>query len=195
MAVRSLLLLALLAASPLQASEPSAATFAGGCFWCVEEAFDKVDGVLSTTSGYANGTTENPTYEQVSSGGTGYVESLQVIYDPARVSYEQLLEVFWHNHDPTDGNGQFCDRGKQYRPAIFYSDSDAEQQRLAELTREILSKEKPFDKPIVTAIEPLRVFYPAEERHQDYHLKNPIAYKFYKFTCGRAVRLEELWGK
>jgi peptide-methionine (S)-S-oxide reductase len=193
MHLRTLLLLAIFAAPPLQAWEPETAVFAGGCFWCVEQAFDKVDGVLSTTSGYANGTTENPTYEQVNSGGTGYVESLQVIFDPEVVSYERLLEVFWYNHDPTDNKGQFCDRGNQYRPAIFYS--DAEQQRLAELTRKILSNDKPFDKPIVTAIEPLRVFYPAEERHQDYYLKNPISYKFYKFSCGRAARLEELWGK
>ena len=193
MPLRVLLLIVFLAASPLQAAEPQTATFAGGCFWCVEEAFDKVDGVLSTTSGYANGNIDNPTYEQVSKGGTGYVESLQVSFDPQRVSYEKLLDVFWHNHDPTDGGGQFCDRGNQYRPAIFYN--DAQQQQLAEQSRDSLRKTKPFDRPILTSIEPLKVFYPAEEKHQDYHEKNPVSYKFYKFTCGRAARLEELWGK
>jgi peptide-methionine (S)-S-oxide reductase len=191
--LRALLLTALLTAPPLQAAEAQTATFAGGCFWCVEEAFDKVDGVLSTTSGYANGNIKNPSYEQVSSGYSGFVESLQVSYDPQRVSYEKLLDVFWHNHDPTDGGGQFCDRGNQYRPAIFYN--DAQQQRLAEQSRESLRKNKPFERPILTSIEPLKVFYPAEEWHQDYHEKNPVRYKFYKFTCGRAARLEELWGK
>ncbi len=177
---------------PLQAAEPQTATFAGGCFWCVEEAFDKVKGVLSTTSGYANGKLDNPSYEQVSKGGTGHVESLQVTYDPDRVSYKKLLEVFWHNHDPTDGGGQFCDRGNQYRPVIFYHDE--QQQRLAVESRNTLRSNKPFKRHILTAIEPLKVFYPAEKRHQDYHQKNPVRYKFYKFTCGRPARLEELWG-
>jgi len=193
MTLRMLLFTALFTVSYLQAAEPQTATFAGGCFWCVEEAFDKVDGVLDTTSGYANGNTNKPSYEEVSKGKTGYVESLQVSYDPQRVSYEKLLEVFWHNHDPTDGGGQFCDRGNQYRPAIFYGNE--QQQRLAEQSRDALRKNKPFDRPIMTAIEPLNVFYPAEEKHQDYHQKNPTSYKFYKFTCGRASRLEQLWGK
>lgn len=193
MTLRSLLLAALFAVTPLQAAETQTATFAGGCFWCVEEAFDKVDGVLSTTSGYANGNTKKPSYEEVSQGGTGYVESLQVVFDPQRVSYQQLLDVFWHNHDPTDGGGQFCDRGNQYRPAIFYA--NVQQRQLAEQSRAALRRNKPFERPIHTAIEPLKVFYPAEEKHQDYHEKNPLSYKFYKFTCGRAARLEEVWGK
>lgn len=192
MKLRVLFLTALFAVSSLWAAEPQTATFAGGCFWCVEEAFDNVDGVLATTSGYANGNTDNPTYDQVSRGETGYVESLQVVYDPDRVSYKQLLAVFWPNHDPTDGGGQFCDRGNQYRPAIFYHDT--RQQRLAEESRDTLRDDKPFKRPILTAIEPLKVFHPAEEKHQDYYQKNPLRYKFYKFSCGRAARLEELWG-
>ncbi len=191
MTFRALWLTLLMLIAPLSAAEPQTATFAGGCFWCVEEAFDKVEGVLSTTSGYANGKLDNPTYAQVSQGNTGHVESLQVIYDPQQVSYDQLLEVFWHNHDPTDGGGQFCDRGNQYRPAIFYHNT--QQQQLAEQSRKILRENKPFGRPVLTAIEPLTVFYPAEERHQDYHIKNPVSYKFYKFTCGRAARLKELW--
>lgn len=191
MILRLLLLTLAIMIAPLQAAEPQTATFAGGCFWCVEEAFDKVEGVVSTTSGYANGTLDNPSYEQVSKGGTGHVESLQVVFDPTRVSYNKLLEVFWYNHDPTDNGGQFCDRGDQYRPAIFYH--NRQQQQLAEQSLAALRKDKPFDDPILTAIEPLKVFYPAEKRHQDYHLKNPFRYKFYKFTCGRAARLEELW--
>lgn len=189
--LRLLVLTLLFIAVPLQAAEPQVATFAGGCFWCVEEAFDKVNGVISTTSSYANGKIANPTYEQVSRGGTGYVESLQTVYDPDRVSYEKLLEVFWHNHDPTDGAGQFCDRGNQYRPAIFYHND--QQKHLAEQSRKTLRNNKPFDRPVLTAIEPLKVFYPAEEKHQDYHQKNPVRYKFYKFTCGRERHLEELW--
>lgn len=191
MTLRALLPALLVLLSPLQAAEPQTATFAGGCFWCVEEAFDKIEGVLSTTSGYANGKIDNPTYDQVSRGGTGYVESLQTVYDPDRVSYEKLLEVFWHNHDPTDGGGQFCDRGNQYRPAIFYHND--QQRRLADQSRETLRNNKPFKRPILTAIEPLKVFYPAETKHQNYHQKNPVRYKFYKFTCGREGRLEELW--
>ncbi len=191
MTLRALLPALLVLLSPLQAAEPKTATFAGGCFWCVEEAFDKVEGVLSTTSGYANSKIDNPTYEQVSRGRTGYVESLQAVYDPDRVNYEKLLEVFWHNHDPTDGGGQFCDRGNQYRPAIFYHND--QQKGLAEQSRETLRNNKPFERPILTAIEPLKVFYPAETKHQDYHQKNPMRYKFYKFTCGREGRLNELW--
>jgi peptide-methionine (S)-S-oxide reductase len=191
--LRGLLTATLLAAAPLPAAELHTATFAGGCFWCVEQAFDEVDGVVSTTSGYANGRIDNPSYDQVSAGGTGYVEALQLQYDPAKVRYERLLEVFWKNHDPTDGNGQFCDRGNQYRPAIFYHNDaqrEAAQSSLAELR-----KEKPFAAPIITPIEPLEVFYPAEAYHQNYHQKNPIRYNFYKYSCGRPSRLEELWGE
>ena len=185
---------ALLLAVPwANAAENRTATFAGGCFWCVEEAFDAVDGVVRTTSGYANGHVKNPAYEQVAAGGTGHVESLQVEYDTDRVGYGELLEVFWRNHDPTDTGGQFCDRGDQYRPAIFYA--SARQKRLAERSRAALREERPFEGPVKTPIEPLESFYPAEAYHQGYHEKNPVRYKFYKYTCGRPGRLEELWGE
>jgi len=169
------------------------ATFAGGCFWCMEAAFDKVDGVVSTTSGYTGGQTENPTYKEVSRGGTGHAESVQVVYDPQRVSYEKLLDVFWHNVDPTTAGGQFCDWGDQYRSEIFYH--TPEQQQLAQQSKASLEKLKPFKDPIVTRISAAGKFYPAEEYHQDYYKKNPLRYKFYRYGCGRDQRLEELWGK
>ena len=168
------------------------ATFAGGCFWCMEPPFDKVDGVTATTSGYTGGHTVNPTYEQVSSGTTGHAESLQVTYDPARVSYEKLLEVYWHNIDPLARDRQFCDAGEQYRSAIFYHDE--EQKRLAEASRQALEQSGRFKQPIVTQIVPAGPFYPAEDYHQDYYKKNPIRYKFYRYGCGRDQRLQELWG-
>lgn len=168
------------------------ATFAGGCFWCMEEAFDPVAGVISTTSGYMGGKTKNPTYEQVSSGRTGHAEVLQVEYDPKRVSYAKLLEVFWRNIDPTQRDGQFCDHGSQYRSGIFYHDE--EQKRLAEASRAAFAKNKPFKGEIVTEITKAAEFYPAEGYHQDYYQKNPVRYKFYKTGCGRAARLKELWG-
>jgi peptide-methionine (S)-S-oxide reductase len=166
------------------------ATFAGGCFWCMEPPFDAVDGVVSTTSGYTGGHTKNPTYEEVSAGGTGHAESLQVLYDPAKVSYGKLLDVYWHNVDPLTANAQFCDHGTQYRTAIFYHDE--EQHRLAEATKKEV--EKKLGHPVVTQIVPASAFYPAEEYHQDYYKKNPVRYKFYRFNCGRDRRLEELWG-
>ena len=169
------------------------ATFAGGCFWCLEEALDKVDGVVSTTSGYTGGQKSSPTYEEVSAGGTGHTESVQVMYDPQKVTYAKLLETFWHNIDPTTPDQQFCDKGHQYRSAIFYHDD--QQQRLAEESKQQLNKSKPFKEPIVTEIVPASVFYPAEEYHQNFYQKNPIRYKFYKYNCGRAQRLETLWGK
>lgn len=169
------------------------ATFAGGCFWCVEEALDTVPGVISTTSGFANGRTPDPTYDQVSAGGTGYTEAVQVEFDPAKVSYAQLLQTFWRNHDPLDDRGQFCDRGDQYRPGIFYH-SDMQRQQAQE-SLAALRKAQPFSGTIITPIEPLLNFYPAEQYHQDYYKKNPLRYKFYKFNCGRAARLEEVWGK
>jgi len=169
------------------------ATFAGGCFWCMEEALDKVDGVVSTTSGYTGGKKMNPTYEDVSAGETGHAESVEVLYDPAKVSYAKLLEVFWHNIDPTTPDRQFCDYGHQYRPAIFYHDET--QKRLAEESKKALVKSKPFKGPIVTEIVPASEFYPAEEYHQDFYQKNPIRYRLYKYNCGRAQRLQELWGK
>ena len=169
------------------------ATFAGGCFWCMEAPFDKVPGVVSTTSGYAGGRVKNPTYEQVSGGGTGHAESLQVAYDPARVSYEQLLEVFWRNVDPTDGGGQFCDRGNQYRTVIFYEGEV--QKRAAEESKRALEASGRLKKPVVTEIVPLEAFYPAEDYHQDFYKKNPLRYMTYRSGCGRDRRLDELWGK
>jgi len=166
------------------------ATFAGGCFWCVEEAFDKAAGVVTTTSGYTGGRTRNPTYEQVSAGGTGHAEAVQVVFDPRRTTYAKLLEVFWRNVDPLTPDRQFCDEGAQYRSAIFYH--DAEQRRLAEASRRALAGR--FREPIVTEISPAGAFWPAEAYHQDYHDKNPARYRFYKFSCGRARRLAEVWG-
>jgi peptide-methionine (S)-S-oxide reductase len=169
------------------------ATFAGGCFWCMEPPYDKLDGVVSTTSGYIGGRTQNPTYEAVSAGGTGHAEAVEIVYDPARVSYAKLLDVFWRNIDPTVRNRQFCDVGDQYRSAIFYH--DAEQKRLAEASKAALAKSKPFPQPIVTEIVPAGAFTAAEAYHQDYYVKNPLRYKFYRYRCGRDQRLEELWGK
>jgi len=184
----------LLNAAPAKSDSTLAkATFAGGCFWCMEPPYDKLDGVVSTTSGYIGGHTKNPTYETVSAGGTGHAEAVEVAYDPARISYARLLDVFWRNIDPTARNRQFCDVGDQYRSAIFYH--DAEQQRLAEQSRDALARSKPFPQPIVTEIVPAGVFTPAEAYHQDYYLKNPLRYKFYRYRCGRDQRLEELWGK
>jgi peptide-methionine (S)-S-oxide reductase len=200
--LRSLTLSAFFFALPAyaQAPKPAAgnvagakATFAGGCFWCVEEAFDKVPGVISTTSGYIGGQTKNPTYEQVSSGRTGHAEAVQVEYDPARVSYEKLLEAFWRNIDPTQRDGQFCDHGSQYRSAIFYYTE--EQKKLAEASKTALMKSKPFKGEIVTEITKAPEFYAAEGYHQDYYQKNPVRYKFYKTGCGREARLKELWSK
>lgn len=168
------------------------ATFAGGCFWCMEEAFEGVEGVVSVTSGYMGGHKANPSYEDVSAGGTGHAESVEVQYDPMAVTYDRLLAVFWRNIDPTTPDRQFCDRGTQYRAAIFYH--DAEQRRLAEESRQALEQSKPFREPIVTQIVPAAAFYPAEEYHQDFYKKNPVRYKFYKYNCGRSQRLEALWG-
>ncbi len=168
------------------------ATFAGGCFWCMEPPYDKLDGVVSTTSGYIGGTKKNPTYEEVSAGGTGHAEAVQVVWDPSKVSYAKLLEVYWRNVDPLTANAQFCDHGDQYRTAIFFH--DAEQKRLAEETRAEVQKKFPEQK-VVTQIVQAGTFYPAEEYHQDYYEKNPLRYKFYRTSCGRDARLEELWGK
>jgi peptide-methionine (S)-S-oxide reductase len=168
------------------------ATFAGGCFWCMEPPFDALPGVMSTTSGYAGGHKRNPTYEEVSAGGTGHLEAVQVVYDPALISYRRLLDVFWRNVDPTDASGQFCDKGEQYRTAIFYHND--EQKRLAEASRKELGQNKSFPEPVVTEIAKFTVFYPAEDEHQDYYLKNPGRYKLYRYLCGRDQRLEQLWG-
>ncbi len=179
-------------ASPHAGRKLAKATFAGGCFWCMEPPFEVLPGVVSVTSGYTGGTVPNPTYEQVSSGTTGHAESVQVLYDPSRITYEKLLDVYWHNVDPTDGGGQFCDRGNQYRPAIFVHDE--EQRRIAEASKEALEKSKPFPGPIVVAIVDATPFWPAEEYHQHYHTKNPIRYAYYRRGCGRDARLKELWG-
>lgn len=168
------------------------AIFAGGCFWCMEPPFDKIDGVLSTISGYTDGHKENPGYKEVSSGTTGHTEAIQITYDPAKVSYEKLLEVFWKNIDPVTPNRQFCDGGSQYRSGIYYL--DAEQQALALRSKEEIEKSGVLKKPIVTEIKAASTFYPAEEYHQDYYLKNPVRYKFYRYNCGRDQRLSEIWG-
>ncbi len=183
--------LASLNSPALLAGETATATFAGGCFWCMEPPFDKLDGVLSTTSGYTGGDLVNPTYKQVSRGGTGHAEAVQIIYDPEKISYQTLLNVFWRNIDPLDPAGQFCDKGRQYRTAIFTH--TPAQKTAAEASREALASSGKFNQPIVTEIVPATTFYPAEEYHQDYYQKNPVRYKFYRYSCGRDKRLQELW--
>ncbi|CAI06587.1 peptide-methionine (S)-S-oxide reductase MsrA [Aromatoleum aromaticum] len=193
----SLLGLALIVAAAgaghaVPATSPATAIFAGGCFWCMEPPFDRLDGVASTTSGYIGGHVPNPAYEAVSSGRTGHAEAVRIEYDPEKISYEQLLDVFWRNIDPTDPGGQFCDRGSQYRAQIFYQNDG--QRAAAERSRAALVANKPFAQPVITEIVPATKFYPAEEYHQDYYLKNPLRYKFYRHRCGRDERLEFLWG-
>jgi peptide-methionine (S)-S-oxide reductase len=173
--------------------KPAKATFAVGCFWCAEEAFEMVPGVISATSGYIGGHKKNPGYREVSSGRTGHTEAVQVLYDPAKVSYERLLDQFWLNHDPTYVDRQFCDHGTQYRPSIFWHDE--EQKRLAEASKAKYEKLKTFRQPILTPIVQATEFWPAEDYHQDYYKKNPLQYKFYVTGCGRYARLDELWGK
>jgi peptide-methionine (S)-S-oxide reductase len=187
-----ILLSALLAMAPVQAQTLQKATFAAGCFWCTEEAFEKVPGVSAAVSGYMGGKVRNPTYEQVSSGSTGHTEVVQVTYDPAKVSYDKLLDTFWLNHDPTVKDRQFCDAGSQYRPEVFFH-SD-EQRRLAEASKAKWEKAKPFRQPIVTPITPAGDFWPAEDYHQDYYKKNALQYRFYVTGCGRYARLDQLWG-
>ncbi len=179
-------------ATPATAAPTAKAIFAGGCFWCVESDFDKVPGVLSTTSGYTGGKTAKPTYEQVSKNTTGHAEAVEVVYDPAKVSYARLVEHFWRTIDPTVKDQQFCDRGSPYRTAIFAQ--DAEQLKIAQDSRAALDKTKPFKEPIVTEIGLASTFYPAEAYHQDYYLKNPVRYKYYRTSCGRDARLKQLWG-
>jgi peptide-methionine (S)-S-oxide reductase len=186
---RIALLAVLVLAAPAAADEAKA-TFAGGCFWCMQPPFEKLPGVVSTTVGYTGGTVKHPTYEQVSDGGTGHAESIQIVYDPAKIGYEKLLDVFWHNVDPLTRDAQFCDHGRQYRTAIFYHDDT--QRRLAEASKEALQKR--FDRPIVTEIVAAGEFWPAEEYHQRYHEKNPVRYRFYRWNCGRDARLKDVWG-
>ena len=169
------------------------ATFAGGCFWCMEPPFDKLDGVISTTSGYTGGREENPTYKQVSAGKTGHAEAVEVLYDPSKVSYRKLLDVFWRQINPTTPDRQFVDVGHQYRSAVFYHNE--EQRRLAEETKREMAESGRFDGPIVTEIVPAGPFWPAEDYHQDYYLKNPVRYKFYRLGSGRDQYLDGVWGK
>jgi peptide-methionine (S)-S-oxide reductase len=192
------LLAVLLLALPFQlhAAQPAAktekATFAGGCFWCMEAPFDKLPGVISVTPGYSGGQVKNPTYGQVSAGGTGHAESVQIVFDPARISYNSLLDIYWRNIDPTVTDRQFCDVGSQYRSAIFYH---GEEQRHAALqSKAALEKNKPFKGPVVTEVTAAGEFYPAEEYHQHYYKKNPLRYSYYRNSCGRDRRLKELWG-
>jgi peptide-methionine (S)-S-oxide reductase len=175
---------------PANAANLAKATFAGGCFWCMEKPFDELPGVVSTTSGYTGGQTVNPSYRQVSSGQTGHAESVQVVYNPAQVNYEKLLDVFWHNVDPLDAGGQFCDRGTQYRTNIFVHDE--QQQTLAKQSKAALAKSGV--QPIATEIVSAGEFYPAEDYHQNYYKTNPLKYRFYRFSCGRDQRLTEVWG-
>jgi len=181
--------------SPLMKAEPKnlkTATFAGGCFWCVESDFEKVEGVVEAISGYAGGHQENPTYKEVSAGGTGHTEAVEIRYDPDKITYKELLDVFWRHMDPTDAGGQFVDRGSQYRPAIFYHNE--EQKRIAEESKAELDKSGRFSKPIVTEIVPLSKFYTAEDYHQDYYEKNPLRYKLYRFGSGRDQFINRVWG-
>jgi peptide-methionine (S)-S-oxide reductase len=187
-----ILMLMAVAAFPVLAQKTEKATFAAGCFWCTEEAFEKVPGVISAVSGYTGGTVKGPSYEQVSSGRTGHAEAVEVTFDPAKTSYEKLLDVFWLNHDPTVTNRQFCDSGTQYRPEIFYHSE--EQKRLAEASKAKWEKQKPFKQPLLTPITQAGPFYPAEDYHQDYYKKNAFQYSFYVSGCGRYSRLDSLWG-
>jgi len=168
------------------------ALFAGGCFWCVEADFDKIPGVIKTVSGYTGGRKANPTYQEVSAGGTGHTEAVQVVYDPKKISYKELVDRFWRTIDPTTSDRQFCDKGTQYRPAIFYA--TPQQKAVVEQSKITLEKTKPFDAPIATEIAQATTFYPAEDYHQDFYKKNPVRYKYYRFSCGRDQRLARLWG-
>ncbi len=178
---------------PSSSSQNETAIFAGGCFWCMEPPFDKLDGVISTTSGYTAGHKKNPTYREVSAGSTGHTEALQIIYNPNKISYAELLEVFWKNIDPVAVNRQFCDGGNQYRSGIYYNST--EQEKAAKQSLQQLEINKPFTGTIATELVAASTFYPAEDYHQNYYQKNPIRYKYYRFSCGRDNRLEELWGE
>jgi peptide-methionine (S)-S-oxide reductase len=179
--------------SGLAAEKLEIATFAGGCFWCVESDFDGAPGVVKTISGYTGGLLKDPTYKQVSAGGTGHIEAVEIHFDPTKTTYQKLLEVLWHSVDPTDAGGQFCDRGQSYETAIF-THSDA-QKRIAEASKKMLMKKAGLKEPIVTPIRVAPAFYPAETYHQNYYKKNPLRYKVYRYGCGRDARLRELWGK
>lgn len=189
----ALFLLAIAAATTsaaAQTPQTASVVLAGGCFWCMEPPFDKTDGVLSTISGYSGGKQAKPTYEQVSAGSTGHVEVVKVEYDPAKVSYEKLLDIFWRNIDPVDADGQFCDKGSQYRSAIFYGNE--KEKELAEASKQQVAAK--LGQAVATDLLPAAEFYPAEDYHQDYYTKNPLKYKFYRYGCGRDARLEAVWG-
>ncbi len=186
----SLLSLNAFAEVPTQVKQ---AIFAGGCFWCMEPPFDKLDGVISTTSGYTSGHKINPTYKEVSAGHSGHTEAVKIIYDPEKISYSQLLDTFWKNIDPVADNAQFCDHGTQYRSGIYYL--DIEQEKAARLSLQKIEMNNSFMKDIATEIVAASTFYPAEEYHQDYYLKNPLRYKYYRYSCGRDQRLSEIWGE
>jgi peptide-methionine (S)-S-oxide reductase len=190
--MRFLILVLMLLPGLLHAQKTEKAAFAGGCFWCTEEAFEKVPGVIGAVSGYMGGKVKNPTYDQVSTGRTGHTEVVEVTFDPSKVSYDKLLDVFWVNHDPTVVNRQFCDSGSQYRPEIFYYSE--EQKKLAEASKAKWDKQKPFKQPLLTPITKAAEFYKAEEYHQDYYKKNSLQYSFYVTGCGRYQRLDSLWG-
>jgi len=182
------------AATAAQAAKPAQARaiFGGGCFWCMEPPYDALPGVISTTSGYTGGRTLNPTYEQISTGGTGHVEVVEVVFDPSKVSYSQLLDVYWRNVDPVAVNRQFCDVGDHYRSVIFALDD--EQMRLAQASKRALQQSGRFNRPIATEVIQASRFYAAEDYHQDYYRKNPVRYKFYRYNCGRDQRLRDIWG-
>ncbi len=191
-----LALAALLAAASVSQAAPApraAAVFAGGCFWCEETAFEGVPGVFAVTSGYIGGQVDNPTYEQVSAGGTGHAEAVEVVYDPSKITYEKLLDIFWRNVDPFQKDAQFCDHGSQYRSAIFYRGDEQKKAAVASLRK--LEEQPRFKGKIVTEIVPATKFYPAEEYHQDYYKKNPVHYKMYRLGCGRDARLKAIWGE
>ena len=180
-------------AAPVPTAGQQVATFAGGGFWSMQKAFDGVNGIVSTTAGYSGGNTAHPNYQDVETGSTGHAESVQLIYDPARISYERLLDIYWHHIDPLTPDAAFCDHGPQYRSIIFYG--DAAQQKLAEASKQALDQSHRFRTPIVTAIQPATAFYPAEEYHQMFYKKNPVRYEAYRIGCGRDERIRELWGE
>ena len=189
----AIILLSLFSFVALKAvAEEQSAIFAGGCFWCTESDFEKLDGVISAASGYIGGHLKNPTYKQVSSGRSGHTEAVEVIYDDQTVSYSELVEYFWKTIDPTDGGGQFCDRGQQYRSEIFYQNED--QRRIAQASKDALAASGLLEAEIATQLTPSSRFYPAEDYHQDYYLKNPVRYNYYRWGCGREKRLAEVWG-
>lgn len=190
MRILTIILMLCMSAGGAMAAEYKSAVFAGGCFWCLEGPFDALPGVIKTESGYTGGSIKNPTYEQVSSGTSGHVEAMRVVYDPGKVTYDELLAVFWRNIDPTDDGGQFCDRGPQYRSAVFVADAQEEAAALRQKSR----LEKSMSMKIATEILPLKEFYVAEAYHQDYYQKNPLRYHYYRSACGRDRRLKQIWG-